>query len=82
MKKYLAWFAFLFLLSVTVNLKHEQYANKPTANSGNKNFSLFLYEVPQCKDYSPDPKDNAAVWWERGYVFFGWPTGLPFGHLS
>jgi hypothetical protein len=75
MLKYLAWFAFLFLLSVAVNLKHEQYADKSTSNGGKKDFSLFLYEAPQSKDYFPDPKDKAAVWWERGYVFFGWPAG-------
>lgn len=75
MRKYLAWFAFLLLLSVVVNLKHEQYVDKSTANGEKKDFSLFIYEAPQSKDYSPDPKDNAAVWWERGYVFFGWPAG-------
>lgn len=75
MRKYLAWFAFVFLLSILVNFKHEQYANKATSNGGEQDFSLFLYDAPQSKEYSPDPNDKAAVWWERGYVFLGWPTG-------
>ena len=75
MKKYLAWFAFVFMLSVFVNLKHEQYANKTTSDGGNQNFTLFLNDAPQRKDYSPDPNDKTAVWWERGYIYFGWPTG-------
>lgn len=75
MKKYLAWFALVFLISVVVNAKHEEYANNSAADSGNQDFSVFLYDTPKSKDYSPDPHDKAAVWWERGYIFFGWPTG-------
>jgi hypothetical protein len=75
MLKYLGWFALVFLLSVITNYKHDQYANKAAANSGNHDFSLFLYDAPKSKDYSPDPKDKAAVWWERSYVYFGWPSG-------
>lgn len=75
MWKYLAWFALVLLLSIAVNLKHEEYANKAAADSGDKGFSIFLNDAPKGKDYSPDPNDKAAVWWERGYVFFGWPAG-------
>lgn len=75
MWKYLAWFAVVFLCSIPVNFKHEQYANKATSNSREQDFSLYVYDAPQSKEYFPDPNDKAAVWWERGYIFLGWPTG-------
>lgn len=75
MKKYLAWFALVFLISIVVNAKHEEYANKSAANGGDEGFSVLFNNAPKGKDYSPDPNDKAALWWERGYIFFGWPTG-------
>lgn len=75
MRKYLAWFALVFILSIFVNFKHDEYANKAAADGGDKGSSVFIDNAPKSKDYSPNPNDNAAVWWQRGYVFFGWPSG-------
>ncbi len=75
MKKYLAWFFLVFLISIAVNVKHEEYANKTASDSRDDSYLVFLYDAPKSKYYSPDPDDKAAVWWERGYIFFGWPSG-------
>jgi hypothetical protein len=76
MKKYLAWFAVLLLLSGAVNFKHEQYANKTASNRGDNCLLVFLDCTPNGKNYSAEPKGNQEIWWERGYVFFGWPNGI------
>jgi hypothetical protein len=74
-KRYLFWFAIPLILAVVANYKHSEYAQKAAENCGEKNFSLFLDDCANSKDYVPDPNDNDAVWWERVYIYFGWPTG-------
>jgi len=76
MKKYLSVLALLLLLSGVVNFKHEQYANKAASDGGDKRFSIFLGDAPDGKSNPAQPEDNQAIWWERGYIFFGWPNGI------
>jgi len=75
-KKYLAWFTLLLLLSGVVNFKHEQYADKAAANRGNKCLLVFLDCASDSKSDPTESKDNQEIWWGRGYIFFGWPNGI------
>lgn len=76
MKKYVGTVLLLFMISILVSFKHEYYANDSAKDGDNKSLAVPTNNAPQGKGKSSQADDNTKRWWERGYLFFGWPDGI------
>lgn len=76
MRKYLIWFAVLFVLSAGVTIKHEVHANQDAQTTGEHSTGSGWEKSPQADSNSSNPEHTLKGGWDLGYLFFGWPNGI------